>query len=204
MNHPELLLFPILALADYWLTLWNARLARQGFSSRFPAESIELNPRWQASIDSGRRLDPRFLLLVALGTLTLVALDLMAGWWREVATVAAMAPGMVLEMLAGAMLTAYAVVLGRHLTLAGTFRYVRDHPGEMAGEVRATHPMALAMSRWQILGGALVPVLLLAAVWRSLFAVGAVLGVLSLVRAHETWRRQGQAGGEGAPAAEGT
>ncbi len=101
-----------------------------------------------------------------------------------------------MEMLAGAVLTAYAVVLGRHLTLAGTFRYVRSHPGEMGGELRATHPMALAMSRWQILGGALVPVLVLAVVWRSLFAVGAVIGVLSLVRAHETWRRQGLARNE--------
>ncbi len=86
MTHPELLLYPILALTDYWLTLWNDRLARQGFTSRFPADSIELNPRWQASIDSGRRLDPRFLALVALGTAALVALDLLAGWWREVST----------------------------------------------------------------------------------------------------------------------
>src|SRR6266849_7562479 len=64
-------------VADYFLTLYSARIYREGARDHFAFEgSLELTPYYQADIDRLRRVSPRFILAVLL---SVVVLELV--WW---------------------------------------------------------------------------------------------------------------------------
>src|SRR5512147_2377148 len=72
MRHPEVLLVTALLLADYYLTLWGAALAEQGYRRHFRNPSYELNPIGRGDVAQRRLFNPRHLALTAALTVLLI------------------------------------------------------------------------------------------------------------------------------------
>ena len=179
MGHPELLLFPILAATDMWLSLVSIRRLRRRYSQHIRSEALELNPRWQDSVHAGR-VSSRFVAHVAALTGLLTVLGVLAARSPFADHIAA--------GVAGALLATYGAIIGRHLGNLSFCRYLDEHPDELSGEVYLRYPLSLAQSRAQLFA-VLLPTLAIFAAWRSWFAFGAVVGVLGLMRVHSKWRR---------------
>lgn len=47
MKHPEVLILPVLMIADYYLTILGSILYSQGYGKHIRFEHYELNPVWQ-------------------------------------------------------------------------------------------------------------------------------------------------------------
>jgi len=174
---------PLLMLADYFLTLRVRTVLEKEYLKRFQVAEYELNPLWRKDVGRLRWFNPRHLCLVLL-------------MWVAVATVSVLAretPGAEFagRLLLGALVTPFALVVGRHLAnLATGWRLLR-HPEEVRGAVQLDLSHLLATSRYQV-AGALLP-LAAAAFWvRDPFLWGSLAGGLALVAAHYRWARKGK------------
>jgi hypothetical protein len=175
MNHPELIVVPVLMLGDYALTILGAKSASSVYRRHFKTPHYELNPLWRESVARVRWFNPRHLVLVALVTALLVVVD----------GAAPSTPGP-FELLLGMLFGAFGAVCGRHLTNLLLFRYVNRHPEELSGEVRLSMKLALAISKFSYVGW--LPLLALVAVFEpGRYAVGVLLGVATLILAHYVW-----------------
>ena len=66
MLHPEMILVPVLLLADYFLTIQGANAAAGKYSQHFRVRHYQLNPLWQQAIARRKWFNPRHLLLVVV------------------------------------------------------------------------------------------------------------------------------------------
>ncbi len=81
--NPLLLLVPALMLADYYLTLASARLAKC-INPTIDVASLELNPIWKADVAKFRRLNIRHMLIVVYAFVVLYMLSQApVGPWRS-------------------------------------------------------------------------------------------------------------------------
>ncbi len=117
MNHPEVFFVTGLALADYYLTLWGAKLAERGYRAHFKSESYELNPVWRADVGRMRLFNPRHLLLAA----GMTALLWLVGELDFL-------PWFFLVMF-GVVLGAFVPIVSQHVGNIYLFDYLRRHPG---------------------------------------------------------------------------
>jgi hypothetical protein len=188
MQHPVVLLVPVLMLLDYYLTLLGAHLAEQSYRRHFKTEHYELNPIWQRAVAGRRWLNVRHLVLVLLVTGILVVL-------AEVLVVDTGELDIaLLNGLLGFLFTLYGLLLGRHLSNILTFLHLARHPDEVAGEVRLSHRYVLLLSLYQLLVAA-VPIAMIAVFSTGPFVLGALAGVLALMLVKAYWlvraRRKG-------------
>ena len=74
MRYPQILILPVLMLADYFLTVAGAILKDRGYSKHFRSRHYELNPVWQKQIAARKWFSPRHLLttVITCGALTLI------------------------------------------------------------------------------------------------------------------------------------
>src|SRR2546426_6653463 len=140
MKHPQIILLPILMLADYFLTVLGAVKKEKGYSNHFKAQHYELNPIWQESISRKRWLNPRHILL------TLVVSGGLAGILEVGDFPASLADG-----LFGCLFVFFGTVIGRHLCNILIFRRFAQRPEEISGQVAMAHSLALAISTYQYL-----------------------------------------------------
>lgn len=171
MSHPEVFLVTVLTLADYYLTLWGAKLAEQGYRAHFKSESYELNPVWRADVGRGRLFNPRHLILAVVLTALL--------WWAgEVDFAPWFFPAMF-----GMVLGAFVPIISQHIGNIYLFDYLRRHPEEVQGE--ATFSMRYAIVGSIAHGFAVLALLLVVAVLTQAPVVYGMLagaGVLTLAR----------------------
>ena len=66
MRHPEVLLAPLLMVADYYLTLLGAHLAEHSYRRHFKTAHYELNPFWQSAMVRRQWINLRHLAGVVL------------------------------------------------------------------------------------------------------------------------------------------
>lgn len=164
---PEIILLPILMIADYYLTILGAVLREKKYGDYFPIETYELNPTYQDDINSKKLFNPRFLgqLLLNFGILFLVSVlfrnDLAFVYW----------------IILGFYITLFAYINGLHFSNIFSFMYIKNNPDEMEGEIKISHRYNLRSSLFAnvIL---LLPVVFILIFSYSHFILGSLIAVL--------------------------
>lgn len=174
---PLVIFLPSLAfLADWTLTLAGARAYRT-ISDRWSVEgSYEMNPAWEAAVDSGKWLNARviavvviFLALLASLWLATVAVDTVGG--------AALITGpAVFAFAAGTLLLVEVPTLMNHAANLQQFRVFKD-PSAASGQIGIARWFALNQTGWFYLRFAVLW-LVLGLVSFQAFFLGGALGCL--------------------------
>ena len=113
MKYPEILLLPLLMLADYFLTVTGRVLRDKKYAQHFKFPHYELNPIWQKDIDQIKWLNIRHLLTTLFFTTCLILL-----FETDIC------PDMFIRGSLGAVLVFYVVIVSNHLTNILIFRSV--------------------------------------------------------------------------------
>jgi hypothetical protein len=175
MRHPEVLLAPLLMVADYYLTLLGAYLAEQSYRRRFNTAHYELNPFWQSAMVRRQWINLRHLAgVVLVGSLLVLLTDV-----SELDDV-------FLNTLIGFVLTCYGLVLGRHLSNILTFVHLARSPDDVTGEIQLSHNFVLSLSIYQLLVAG-VPIGFIAIFSPSDFVFGAFAAVVALALVNTLW-----------------
>ena len=125
----EILLLPILMIADYYLTILGAVLREKKYGDYFPVETYELNPGYREEIDDKKLFSARFIGQLALnfGILFLASFFLRDHleflYW----------------IVLGFYLTLFAYINGLHLSNIANFLFIKSNSDEMKGEIRISH-----------------------------------------------------------------
>ncbi|MGD0815068.1 MAG: hypothetical protein ABSA83_15795 [Verrucomicrobiota bacterium] len=175
MNHPELLLIPLMMLLDYFLTVWGAVLSERKYRHHFKIEHYELNPAFQSSVARKQWLNPKHLGIVS-------ALTVICFWWSSVWR----GQDVFAECLFGYLTILFASIIGRHASNILTFYYHIRHPECVSGEVRMSHLLALNNARFRGLS-LFFPLILIAFFSPSPFVIGGVLSQVALFFVHLKW-----------------
>jgi hypothetical protein len=181
MQHPEILLIPLLLLADYFLTIAGALLYKRGYGKHVRYENYELNPMWQRSVNAVRWFNPRHLLITAVVTLLLIF------WSKAVAP----ADEAAYDFVIGLVATAYLIIVGRHFGNILIFLHAIKHPDDLSGEARLRHRAGLKASQsqlWQVF----LPLSFIALYERTAFLTGCLCAPVLLTINHLVWARKYQ------------
>jgi len=176
MRHSEVLIVPVLMLADYYLTIVGAKLAQSGYRAHFKSASYELNPIWRGDVAKLRWFNPRHLLLAALLTALLLfaaeASDTLDPWFFPV--------------MFGMVLGAFTPIITQHLGNILTFEFMRRNPNEVEGSVTFSMRYAIVAS---IAQGMTVLVVLALVAWLTQvpIAYGMLAGAGVLMLARFSW-----------------
>jgi hypothetical protein len=131
-----LLAWGIVYLADYYITIYSARLFRGPIREHIRFESsLELTPEFQKDVDTLRWVSPNFLLRW-LGSFVLLYLV----WWL---TTQRLGVPQVFDLVMGGLFLREAVVLLRHLR---NLALVRLYPGGLTGTLLYEHWLTLQLS----------------------------------------------------------
>lgn len=136
---PGLLVWSVLYISDYSLTLACARLYRRGVSERIVFEgSFEITPYFQSDIDSLKVVSPRFLVAMLLTWVYLAAV-----WF-----LAAQSQPHLYEFVLGAFISSQLAVHVRHFRNLFLFRAIA---GAVQGRIQYPRPLMLRMSSVELL-----------------------------------------------------
>ena len=175
MKHPQIILLPLLMLADYFLTVWGAVLKDKGYSSHFKTEHYELNPVWQESIRQKRWVNPRHHLLTLAASCALAAI-------MEFGDM----PDPAAECLFGCLFVVFGMIIGRHLSNILIFRQFARRPDEVSGQLVLAHSLVLRMSTVQNLA-VVLPVAIIAIFSPTPFTLGGTADAILLLALHGVW-----------------
>jgi hypothetical protein len=129
--------------ADYYLTLYSARLYSQGAQDHFGFEgSLELTPYYQNDIDQLRRVSLRFLLAVVWSVLLLELI------WYLSHNLLYWPPAF--EFVLGGLLLSEAAVIMRHMRNIGLFRAARQGGVGLEGKVSYSRRLSLRQSALEL------------------------------------------------------
>jgi hypothetical protein len=162
---PSLVVWGLVYISDYVLTIMGARLYRRGVNEVIVFEgSYELNPLFRKDVDSLRRVSPRFLAALLLSEVWL------AGCWL----LSAQSQAASYEFMFGILILAELTVHVRHLRNLYMFRTINS-TGGVRGRIEYSRALLLRMAsaEWLIFSGVF---LLLFAFTRSWFILGGVVG----------------------------
>jgi len=175
MNHPEVLIIPVLMLLDYFLTIWGAVLSEKKYAQHFNYEHYELNPYHQKSIAEKKWFNPKYLAVMT----AVAAMCFVWGvaWNGE--------DGLAEGMFGFATILSGSLV-GRHLSNICIFRYFIRHPNCVSGETKIVQLTALNMARSQIFI-LFFPLLLIAIFSPTPFVIGAVVSQVFLFFLNLKW-----------------
>ena len=178
MKHPEILLLPLLMFADYFLTVLGSIEREKRHALHFKIEDYELNPLWQKAIRERKWFNLRHTLIVIAATSVLM-------WAPESGNM----PEEFAQVMLGALLVLLSMIVGKHISNILTFRYLVKRPDRASGQVTMSHQLVLRISMYQTLI-VLLPILLIAILSRSDYAVGGVFGVTLFICVHLGWIRK--------------
>jgi hypothetical protein len=175
MKHPEVLSFPFLMLADYYLTLIGAVQQEKKYSEHFKSEQYELNPVWQTAVARRQWFNPKHLVLTVCISSAIIFLV-------EFGKL----PDRIADGAIGCALVLFTMLLARHVNNLVIFRYMIRHPDHITGQVTMRYVMTLWLSLFQYCA-ATVPLVLIAALSANAFAVGGCIAGLLLLGCHVRW-----------------
>lgn len=175
MQHPEILFLPVLMITDYLLTIASARSKATAYDRHFKQEQFELNPIWQKDVASLKWINPKHIALTILYSAA-VSFALETG----------VIPAWLILLLESFFFSTYACIIGRHVSNLLLFRYVRNNPSSLSGEVTLTYGFVLALSAFQLLT-VILPMLSIVALLRHPVAIGSFAGVGYLFCVHIYW-----------------
>jgi hypothetical protein len=175
MSHPEILVIPLLMLADYFLTIIGTFLAERAYRRYFKFSDYELNPIFQKAIAAKKWINFKHLALVILVTVLLI---FSLGTFAE--------NDAFYQAIFGGVLTVYTAIVGAHLANIWTFGFLAKHPEQVTGEVTMSYRYQLNLTRARMLCS-LLPVAGMACLTRSPFAFGGIAGIAALMLALTIW-----------------
>ena len=181
MNHPELLVIPILMLLDYTLTILGAKTSAAVYRQHFKIPSYELNPLWRKSVDQIHWFNPRHFFLVVLVTAFLVYVDRTKS-----------AEGTI-EFLFGMLFGAFGAVCMRHLSNLLTFLYVNRFPNEIDGEVQLSMKLIIMISQFNFVALACL-FGVIAVLVPNPYIYGISAGLVVLVLGQSIWAARAKSG----------
>src|SRR6185503_3585845 len=117
---PGLILWAVLYISDYYLTIYSARGFREIRHFQFEG-SYELTPQFQADVDALKRISARHIALLVLCSLLIVTL-----WW---VIVRLLALPWLYNLYLGLFLLVEVAVHLRHLRNVFLIREIRRHGG---------------------------------------------------------------------------
>ncbi len=167
MVHPEILLLPVLMVADYYLTILGASLREKIYGKHLLIETYEMNPHYRGVIDAKSKFNLRFAGQVFINTLALFLVSLVATSEYE----------FVYQILLGFYLTLFAYINGLHISNLLTFMYVNKQPEVLDGSVRLAHSYLLRNSLYST-SAIFFPVLLILIFSFTYFALGAMIAIV--------------------------
>lgn len=136
MDHPEIILLPILMIADYYLTILGAVLHKKRYGQHFMIETYEMNPYYREQIDSNSLLNFRFAFNIVLNFSIVFLVSLLFTGKHE----------FVYQILIGFYLTLFGYIVGLHVSNILTFRFSENNPETFEGSVRIPHKFNLRRS----------------------------------------------------------
>ncbi len=173
-----ILLWAILYILDYYLTIYAARLYRAGANQHFAfGGSVELTPYYQRDVDRLTLLSPRFLLMLMLSSALLVAI-----WLLAVPLVRLPA---FFSFALGGLVLGEVVIQARHWRNIFLFRNARDNKG-IAGKIEYERWVALQSSAVEFFSFAAL-YLFAFLISDSWFFAGGALASLSVGLRHWMW-----------------
>jgi len=175
MNYPELLLFPVFGLADYFLTLAGAVLREKKFGNHFKKEHYELNPVWQSAIAEKKWFNPKLLLLTLIEIIVIIFVIAFGD-----------IPEAIYQTLLGFYFVGYGILIGNHLRNILTYWHVNRKPDEITGQVFMTHGLSLSMSLYELII-VLIPLTTISLFAPSPFVMGATINCALQILAHVIW-----------------
>ncbi|MCB1026044.1 MAG: hypothetical protein KDB79_16730, partial [Acidobacteria bacterium] len=136
MNHPEILLLPVLMIADYYLTILGAVFRERGYGKHFKIETYELNPDYRSEVDSKSLLNLKFIGQVLFNFGILLASSVFLTGKYEFAY----------QIVLGFYLTLFGYINGLHTSNLLTFLFVAKNPGTFEGAIDIPHGFNLRRS----------------------------------------------------------
>jgi len=170
--YPEVLLLPILMLSDYYLTIFSYVLFNKKYSEYVRFEQYELNPRFQKAINKKEIINVKHLCATLIIT----------GFAIYIAEISPV-PHEFVSVILGCLLTIFSVVVGRHIANILLFVYVIKNPNTIKGKIEYTYEATIFISMFYSLIP-LIALIIICIYERSLFALGSILGIGSLILAH--------------------
>jgi hypothetical protein len=176
---PGLIVWILLFISDYTLTIICARLYRNGVNQKIVFEgSYEITPYFQKDVDSLRLVSPRFLLILILFA------GLIAAEWQF----SRQTLPQFYEFLLGALILGQLQVHTRHLRNLFLFRAINT-TGGVSGRIEYSRPLLLRASAVDALVFSGL-YLVLFAFTESCFIFGGVVVCLSLAVKHRRLARK--------------
>jgi hypothetical protein len=170
---PGAVVWSVLYISDYFLTLTCARLYQAGASEKIVFEgSFELTPFFQKDIDSLRKISPRFLILLVLSNCYLLLV-----WW-----LVGVSQNELYQFALGYMILLQLMVHIRHLRNLFLFRAMSRTDG-VRGRIEYPRPLLLRMSAFECLTFSGLYFVLFAIV-QSYFLLGGTIACLLLAAKH--------------------
>ncbi len=136
MNHPEVLLLPLLMIADYYLTILGAVLHKKQYGKHFVIETYELNPEYREEIDSVSLVNLRFVGQVLLNFLILFSVAILSTDTYQ----------FIYQIALGFYLTLFGYINGLHVSNILTFLFVKNNPNTFEGSLKIPHKFNLRRS----------------------------------------------------------
>ncbi len=136
MNHPEVLLLPVLMIADYYLTILGAVLREKEYGKHFIIETYEMNPTYRSVIDKKSLFNLKFVAQVLLNFAILLMCSIFLVSEFE----------FIYWIVLGFYLTLYSYIIGLHISNILIFRWVADNPDAIEGDVKLSHGYNLRQS----------------------------------------------------------
>lgn len=183
------LLWIVLYVGDYYLTIWGARLHRAGAREHIAFEgSYELTPQFQQDINGLRWFSRRFLGYVLLSVAVVAALWIVARLWPRLEAV--------FLLVYGGLLFRQLAVLARHARNIVLFRRLCAHDG-VQGSIRYSQWLSLEVSYVELLATGLLLLAAAAVAWR-LSILGGALALCTTALEHRKLSRKHMRSASGA------
>jgi len=179
-----LVVWVVLYVSDYTFTLACARLYRQGVCDKIVFDgSFELNPYFQADIDSLRVVSPRFVAALIIGLAYFAAIHWLA---------AESQPGLY-EFVLGAAISSELAIHVRHLRNLFLFRAIARGE-DIQGRIHYSRSIILQMSSVELLGFSVLfgVTSIFTSSW---FLMGGTAACVALALKH--WRQANKQSGRG-------
>lgn len=176
-----LVIWVLVYVLDYYLTIFGAKLYAQGAKEHILYEgSYELTPVFQRDIDALRLFSPRFFLYVVFSMVVILVFWVLDGW---------LLGGFgFFALLMGALFLREAAVYMRHFRVIVLYALARDGTG-LSGRIRYRRWLLLRSSGAELITFSIL-FLVLYFLYGSLFTLGGALSCLVTGLQHVWWSRK--------------
>lgn len=166
----------MLMLSDYYLTLYSNRSRLDAYSNHVVLEVYELNPIFMSDIESNKLFNIKHLFGVLLVSLLL--------FWAHYRWDGSY----IFKLGYGILIYGFTLINANHLLNIFIFRFVRNNPEEIKGQITQSAKYVYTVSAGQDIAFT-IAIAPLAILTGSIYLYGALLAGVSMAVTHIAWYR---------------